>query len=49
MESYVKMLLVGIVVLVVGIVVAIALTVLQFDDPAADAVETLTYTSYGTK
>ncbi len=44
-----KILLVGVVVFVVGIVVAIGLTMYQFEDPADAAVETLTYTSHGTK
>ncbi len=49
MESHVKLLLVGVVIFVVGIVVAVALTMYQFEDPADAAVETLTYTSDGTQ
>lgn len=49
MESHLKLLLLGILIFAVGIVVAIFLTIYQFEDPAEAAVETLTYTSYGTQ
>jgi len=49
MESYMKILLVGILIIVVGIGVAIFLTIYQFEDPSDAAVETLTYTTYGSK
>ncbi len=49
MESHLKLLLVGILIFVVGIVIAIFLTIYQFEDPSDAAVETLVYTSYGSK